>query len=209
MSLIHNIIINKQLIDWVLMYKNKMGVVDIKGGFGNQLFQISFAKYLIDNDINIYLNTRNFERSKSIKNLQVDLRELVLPVNIFEMEEISNVKFKIIETIQNISKDKMVKKFTDINFEIDQLSKVNRFDGYWQKSDYFYHSKNFLISSLTKNKIIESGFRSDKIKGSTMLHIRRGDYLKMGETLSTNYYKQALEIASKNIKNFFFFSFYG
>ena len=28
------------------MYKNKIGVVDIKGGFGNQLFQISFAKYL-------------------------------------------------------------------------------------------------------------------------------------------------------------------
>ena len=80
------------------------------------------------------------------------------------MEEISNVKFKIIETIQNISKDKMVKKFTDKNFEIDQLSKVNRFDGYWQKSDYFYHSKNFLVSSLTKNKIIESGFKSDKIK---------------------------------------------
>ena len=48
----------------------------------------------------------DFERSKSIKNLQVDLRELVLPVNVFEMEEISNVKFKIIETIQNISKDK-------------------------------------------------------------------------------------------------------
>jgi len=186
------------------MYKNKIGVVDIKGGFGNQLFQISFAKYLIDNDINIYLNTRNFERSKNIKNLQVDLRELILPVNVFEMEEISNVKFKIIETIQNISKDKMVKKFTDNNFEIDELSKVNRFDGYWQKSDYFYHSKNFLVSSLKKNKIIESGLKSDKIKGSTMLHIRRGDYLKMGETLSTNYYKQALEIANKNIKNFSF-----
>ena len=49
------------------MYKNKIGVVDIKGGFGNQLFQISFAKYLMDNDINIYLNTRNFERSKNLR----------------------------------------------------------------------------------------------------------------------------------------------
>ena len=114
MSLIHYIIINKQIIDWVIMYKNKMGVVDIKGGFGNQLFQISFAKYLIDNDINVYLNTRNFERSKSIKNLQVDLRELVLPINIFEMEEISNVKFKIIETIQNISRDRLVKNLQTI-----------------------------------------------------------------------------------------------
>ena len=37
-----------------------------------------------------------------------------------------------------------------------------------------------------------------------MLHIRRGDYLNMGEALSTNYYKQALEIADKNIKNFSF-----
>ena len=105
------------------MYKNKIGVVDIKGVFGNQLYQISFAKYLKDNDINIYLNTRNFERSKKIKNLKVDLRELVLPVNVFEMEEINNVKFKIIETIQNISGDRLVKKFTDNNFKIDQLPK--------------------------------------------------------------------------------------
>ena len=47
------------------MYKNKIGVVDIKGGFGNQLFQISFAKYLMDNDINIYLvhdNSSSFKK---------------------------------------------------------------------------------------------------------------------------------------------------
>ena len=44
MSLIHNIIINVLLIDWVLMYKNKIGVVDIKGGF-----EINYFKFLLQN----------------------------------------------------------------------------------------------------------------------------------------------------------------
>ena len=64
--------------------KNKFAIVDLKGGFGNQLFQLCFAYYLNSNNIKTYINSRNFERSKKIKNLDVDLRELILPVEFLE-----------------------------------------------------------------------------------------------------------------------------
>ena len=186
------------------MNKKKIGVVDIKGGFGNQLFQIALAKYLTDNNFDIYINTRNFQRSKSIKNLNVDLRELILPLSLFDMREIPDYRFKFLEIIQKIDNQSIVKKITGHNFEISKLRKINRFDGYWQNQLYFNHSKNFLLTSLAKNQTIKKGLEEKNQAGSTMLHVRRGDYTSLQECLSVGYYEKALFMAKENIENFSF-----
>ena len=65
---------------------------------------------------------------KKKKNLDVDLRELILPIEFFGMKEINNTKFMILEIIQKISRNVMVKKFNDKNFEINKLKRINRLD---------------------------------------------------------------------------------
>ena len=50
----------------------KKGIVYLKGGLGNQLFQLSFANYLSKNGFLIYLNTE-----KLIENNNNTRRELI------------------------------------------------------------------------------------------------------------------------------------
>ncbi len=48
--------------------KKKEAIVDILGGFGNQLFQLSFANYLRSNDYKVLINLYNFRRVSKEKN---------------------------------------------------------------------------------------------------------------------------------------------
>ena len=61
----------------------KKGTVFLKGGFGNQLFQLAFANYLGCNGYIVNLNTDLFK-----KNNQDTPRELVLPIEYFDFKEI-------------------------------------------------------------------------------------------------------------------------
>ncbi len=201
---VHNIVIRKLLNLSMGMEKNKFAIVDMKGGFGNQLFQLCFANYLNSYNIDTYINSRNFERSKKIKNLDVDLRELILPIEFFGMKEINNTKFMILEIIQKISRNVMVKKFNDKNFEINKLKRINRLDGYWQNLDYFKFSKDYLISTLSNNNKLKNAIYSKKVEGSTMVHVRRGDYLRLGEELDIRYYEKSINNARENIDKFSF-----
>ena len=184
------------------MIKNKVAIVDIKGGFGNQLFQLCFANYLNSCNIDVYINSRNFERSKKIENLDVDLRELILPVEFYGMKEITDAGFMILEIIQKMSRGVLVKKFNDKNFEINKLKRINRLDGYWQNLDYFKFSKDFLISTLSNDNKLKNAINSKIVEGSTMVHVRRGDYLGLGEELDIEYYEKSISKARESINKF-------
>ena len=55
---------------------------------------------------------------------------------------------------------------------------------------------------LKKDSSILEALNNNPVKGSTALHVRRGDYIKISENLSNDYYEKALEYAENNIKNF-------
>ena len=61
----------------------KIAIVYIKGGLGNQIFQISFANYLSNLGLKVFVNLSNFKKSKKIKNLDVDLRQFNISNYIF------------------------------------------------------------------------------------------------------------------------------
>lgn len=65
--------------------------------------------------------------------------------------------------------------------------------GYYQSYKYFEGFDSFI-----KN-IFEFGFKVDRNLGTTSLHIRRGDYVTIGNDFHTNqtedYYRQAMELA--------------
>ena len=56
-------------------------IVYLKGGFGNQLFQLSFANYLRSNGVNVKINLKFF------RNLGDNTpRELILPLSFFDFK---------------------------------------------------------------------------------------------------------------------------
>lgn len=197
------------------MYLNKrIAVVDILGGFANQVFQIAFANTLKNNGFEVYINLFNFLRVKNEKNSIITNRELILPIDFFNMEEITYAKFIKYDLIDklNLSKfifnrrnkigNKYFSWFNDKNYNLDTVSKYNRYTGYWQTIETLNQNKKFILDSFKRDSLFSEGINNQPTVGSTSLHIRRSDYINMKEELSLDYYKNALTYASQNIENF-------
>jgi len=186
--------------------KEKVAVVDILGGFGNQLFQLSFANYLKNNEFKVYINLHNFRRVAKEKNSIITNRELLLPLDYFEFEEIKTKNFIKYDLIDKFKINKLTKNyfswFNDKNLDLSNSSKFNRFTGYWQNIEILKANKEFLISALSNNEYLSEGFNTVAKRGSTALHVRRGDYITLGENLKEEYYVSCLDYAKKNIDNF-------
>ncbi len=180
----------------------KIGIVYLKGGLGNQIFQIAFAKHLIDLGLNVFINTSNFKKSKKIKDPGVDLRELIFPIATFKMKIISDSLFVLFEIIMKITKNLFITKHNDKNFNIKNIGGVNFFEGHWQKPEILIRNKNFIISSLSENKIVKKTINIPALTGSTVLHVRRSDYLKIDEELKNSFYIEAIQRAKNEIDNF-------
>jgi|TARA_B110000495_G_C23041588_1_gene625162 hypothetical protein len=197
----------------------KNAVVRLKGGFGNQLFQIIFAHELTNNGIEVTVSTKNFKRAtkkgattnKDGINLQ---RNLTFPLEYFGLVETNNktlyfyelaekfLNFKILNYIFRFLNLKSFKEFNDRSIKKFELGKYNLFTGYWQDISNFINNKKFIIESISNNEEIKNSLGVKPVVGSTVLHIRRKDYVNMGEDLSIDFYKKALIYAENNIKNF-------
>ena len=114
---------------------SKFALVNLKGGLGNQIFQISFANYLISLGFNTFLDTSFFHSShKFPRKLEVNISELGFK-NI-------NLKSDIIFRLNNSL------FWEDNSFEIADLKIYNRFVGYYQNFKYLEKSKSFLKDKL-------------------------------------------------------------
>ena len=180
----------------------KIAIVYIKGGLGNQIFQISFANYLSNLGLNVFVSLSNFKKSKKIQNPGVDLRELIFPISIFNLKIFPNFLFIVLELIVKITKNLIITKHTDVNFDEKRIGKINFFDGHWQDPNILIKNKEFILESISKNKIIKNKLMSPTNSGSTVLHVRRGDYLKINEELKDSFYINAIQTGKENIKNF-------
>ena len=79
-------------------------IVYLKGGFGNQLFQLSFANYLRSNGVNVKINLKFF------RNLGDNTpRELILPLSFFDFK----------------SQNYFSKKIFDVNMFLANSSLIN------------------------------------------------------------------------------------
>ena len=62
------------------MYFKKNGLVNLIGGFGNQLYQIAFAEYLSDNGFDIKININwfkehDFNDGTTKRNLEINVKD--------------------------------------------------------------------------------------------------------------------------------------
>ena len=67
---------------------------------------------------------------------------------------------------------------------------------------FFLVAVSDLISSLSENKIVKKRINGPTLTGSTVLHVRRSDYLKIDEELKNSFYIEAIQRAKNEIDNF-------
>lgn len=158
---------------------NKFAIVDIKGGLGNQLFTISFAEHLNQNGYKVYADTSFYKSSHDHP------RELLIDIEHFGFKEI------------NLKSDRIFKFFNTSFEEIEDLrqiytKKINRFNGYYQNTSFL--DKSYLIKKLSID--------NNQKQGAVMMHLRKGDYIKLNEELKLSYYKEAVNKIEKKLNNF-------
>jgi len=190
---------------------NKSGVVDVFGGFGNQIFQFCFANSLKNKNLSITINTRDFDRVARENSPLLTARKLVLPLEYFEFDEITNEEFRSYKLKKLIYENKFTKKlinqniyksFNDKNYSPSEFKKFNRFTGNWQSLNLLNENKDFIKTSLSKNNILKDAIGSEVSSKKTLLHVRRNDYIKFNEELNIEYYEKALSVMKKKVKNF-------
>ena len=180
-------------------------IVYLKGGFGNQLFQLSFANYLRSNGVNVKINLEFF------RNLGDNTpRELILPLSFFDFKSQNYFSKKIFDVNMFLANSSLINKlqldsiFENFRFIKDDeglnkiSSKTGYFDGYWKSMKYIDFSSEFIFDSISKNENINKG-----LKGSSelaMVHVRRGDFVDNGWDLDINYYEKSLNGLDKKIK---------
>tara|TARA_B110000003_G_C16567198_1_gene502852 strand:+ start:180 stop:1034 length:855 start_codon:yes stop_codon:yes gene_type:complete len=186
----------------------KYASIYLMGGFGNQLFQFCFAKSVENSNLKVYIDKTNYLLENKRINVDAENRDLIIPIEDFGFSNVPrylNLIFFINNKLRNYSfrnyKFFPVGRYNDKNFK-GTFKKYNQFVGYWQDINLIHENQDYLISKLSNNKIIANSLKSTPDSGSTMLHIRRRDYLNMKEELSIDYYEKALHKASKKIKNF-------
>lgn len=186
--------------------EKKSVVVKLIGGFGNQLFQISFANYLRNKyQFEVKLDTSHYLRQQEL-NSKVSIRELIFPPSFYGFEQVSKKQHMLINSFNNVKTKNYfpirfhpVKPINDPNQVSKSKLKLFLFSGYWQNIKYIESNKKFLLDCFKKNEIV---LNTNSKKGSTLLHIRRTDYLNINENLNSSFYKNAIEYCKNNVENF-------
>lgn len=179
-------------------------ILEIKGGFGNQVFQFAFAKYLSDLGYKVKVNYQN----KSEFNLNHEFFNFKLAskfkVKIFRFiyKTYESKKFNIVFKL--IFK-KIFQKFSKLEqFTPTSLKLYNHFDGYWQDVEILDKYKSYILNSLEKYETFSYKLDESIKIDRTLLHIRRGDYLNINENLDINFYEKSIEYCKNKVSNFQF-----
>ncbi|MBN1683770.1 MAG: alpha-1,2-fucosyltransferase [Tissierellales bacterium] len=205
-----------------------MLIVNFKGGLGNQMFQYAFYKSLKEKYpqtqvkmLNSCFDHNGFELDRvfgveknTCSNYEAVKFGEFIPnyIKFYRIINILNYLRRIISGykksyINQINPSKYMASVYNLDSQKSFL-----LDGYWQNPRYYNHLKDELMKDFQfenidrkdnemENEIISSN--------SVSLHIRRGDYLKIGfPVLTSEYYSKAIEIIMANVENpkFFIFS---
>lgn len=167
----------------------------LKGGLGNQLFQIATVCNLAmeNNDSYVF----NFE-------------DCYTPMQGFQSSKYKETIYNNFHEINNLVGNNF---YVEPTFEYKQIPYSNNIilDGYFQSEKYFYNNKDNIV------KLFDLNYKSDEIckfleqipKPVTSVHIRRGDYLPythIVNALNEKYYLETIQIINDKTQSFLMFS---
>ncbi len=193
----------------------KIGILEIKGGLGNQLFILNFIQYLENNNFKVYSLT-NFYTEQQANSLNTEQRHLYLDSNLMNLN-IPKVKYsKFLSMIIQINSRKksflqklifrflkLIICFADDNNLLEQIKGSKRiffFDGYFQNYSLL-QSADQLTKRLTVDPKFNLTNTNDMHDHLAVVHVRRKDYLKIGEELDLSYYENSLSFLKNSVQN--------
>ncbi|MBE5894455.1 MAG: alpha-1,2-fucosyltransferase [Lachnospiraceae bacterium] len=199
-----------------------MTIVHLSGGFGNQLFSYAFGytvakargdKLYIDTAIQ---DTAWFFRNPDIMNMNIAFdRRLSYPIkkNIFYRALFNKIAFRSsIGMFTKVITEEELKKEKD---PIEYCKKVKGniyLRGNWGDESWFYPCRKEITRLFTFKIPLSEGAKkvAEEIrreKNSVTIHIRRGDYVKIGIALEKDYFKNAMEWIAEKVDNPVFYCF--
>ncbi len=204
-----------------------MIIVRIYFGLGNQLFQYAYARALQEKGYNVYIDTKkkyedafpkyynNDERENKLKYFNIKVSEATSK----DMEKYGflwqkNVKEKIQYYLakQRVWLNRLWFEESEEELNEKELLFGNYYlSGFFQNEKFFKHIRKILLKEIRpKQKIKISRELKDLLsdKEIVSVHIRRGDYVKIGNELSLKYYQKAFETIEKDYAHpkYLFFS---
>ncbi|MEI3417877.1 MAG: alpha-1,2-fucosyltransferase [Blautia sp.] len=177
-------------------------IVDLAGGLGNQLFCYSFG-YAVSRKtrseliLDTSMQDNGIARELELLNFNVDYSDRISYV--YKTSLVDRVFFNKVRKIKSIGiKTRIYQEKEPTKFEPEafKISTDTYFKGNWQTEKYFSEYRNELLKIL-----VPKHERTQSVKGlvnemqkcnSVAVHIRRGDYLKIGCQLSMDFYDKAI-----------------
>lgn len=209
-----------------------MIVVKITDGLGNQMFQYAFARtlqagvsqkvYLDISDINNLQNDkkRNSGWMELCDRREYQLDNFLITLPIINIKKLPEVNRRIFERNKFLSYCKELRllptvylKEADCNERGFKYTKYQNYylEGYFFDKRYYENAWDMLRREFElKEKlwIPDDVNQILKSRNTTSIHIRRGDFLRVGRNISEGeYYNRAVEYLKANVRNPFLFIF--
>lgn len=210
--------------------KNNKVIVRLSGGFGNQMFQFSYA-IILSKILNKKIFIDDFILRDYISNKKYTKRTFELNIfnnsyNFYVSDFLNPFPYRgKVYSIISAFKSKFNNIFLvgdDNLIDLENISSLNRnlyLKGEFQKNIDYHKYRNLLINNFCMNNLKDkisdnSNLLLEKINNtnSVSIHVRRGDYLKDNNInthglCSLEYYSKAIEILIKNSNKLSFFIF--
>jgi hypothetical protein len=208
----------------------KMIIIRLIGGLGNQLFQYALGRKLAyKHNSDLKLDISGFAHSSSRIETQRSYRLNLFNIkaSIARTEEIQKLRGWELDRIPLISPlllrlchppSTYIREHSQ-RFDPHILDLTNNIylDGYWQSEDYFIDIRDILLKEITRKDVSYDDNRGylEQITSSSSIsiHIRRGDYATDPKTnryhgvCSLEYYRKAVEYMTEHEDDPHFFIF--
>lgn len=193
-----------------------MIITKISGGFGNQLFMYACGYAAAQRlDTGLILDT-SFMDTDNLRSYELDKLNIKYDKH-FSTEWLKLYPLKVLyrKIIRGtiLSHYTMFKEKKTYHFDPEYLNIKNNtyLYGYWQTEKYFKNCRKDLLQMFTPRYELSSGCKEYINKAnccnSVAVHVRRGDYVKIGICLDKSYYFHAFEYLEQRMKNITYFVF--
>ena len=200
--------------------RKKEVIVKVWGGLGNQLFIYAFARKMVEEGYQVYLDMQSFfqdggELIETPREYLLEVFNIKIPCKKMDVQI-----YKRILT-NRLFYGKFIRKilcrlgfYLKYSFEnepttyIDQLLDLHHgsyVEGYFQNERYFKSIRTILLKELCLKKKLDLPTELYR-KNTVSIHIRRSDYVKSKTFMpcSVDYYLAAIDYMKEKIKTPFF-----
>ena len=205
--------------------ENKIVIIKVIGGLGNQMFQYAYARQLaLKNKADLKLDINDFKNyefhSYSLSHFQIQENYATEEeANLYKKyKKRKGLAGKILNPLFANTKLYIEEPTYTVSKEMLSVTPPCYLEGYWQSEQYFADIEDLIRKEFTlKEKLSDySQGVAERIRGAlepVSLHVRRGDFAnhatvsKFHGTCPPEYYEETMRIINERVSNPTYFVF--